>query len=123
MKKNLFLLTLVVILTTSFKVKVGSEYLRTGVYGCNCGMENPTKVELTLNDDFTFHYFDNYDPKKVIDIMGKWSVKNNKVKLTNYLKDFKIHENWVIEKSDDCNCLTSRKGLEILRLCNIRSGN
>lgn len=121
-RTNLFLAMLVVFTAMSFKGKTPFEKVKTGIYGiCNCGTESSTKVELTINEDFTFHYFDNYNSEKPIDIKGNWTLSDNTILLKDYKSDFKIHNKWQIDNNE--KCLKSRKGLDFTRLCHIKSCN
>jgi hypothetical protein len=121
-RTNLFLAILVIVTTMSFKGKPSEKKVKTGVYGvCNCGTESSAKIELTINDDLTFHYFDNYNPAKVIDIKGNWILDGNTILLKDYKSDFSIHNKWQIDNNE--KCLRSRKGLEFTRLCHIKSCN
>lgn len=102
-----------------FKLK-DKPTLLTGTYGI-CGCEtadaNHLKIQLTLNDDHTFHYFDNSDPDKKIDLKGNWSLNNNTVSLKDYQAGFTIHDKWFIDKNG--KCIKSRVGLNFERLCNV----
>lgn len=113
---------LVVLTTMSFKDKNPLEKVMTGAYGvCNCDTESGAKVELTINEDFTFHYYDNYNPSKIIDIKGNWALNENTLLLKDYKSDFSIHNKWTLDKNE--KCLKSRKGLEWTRLCHVKSCN
>jgi hypothetical protein len=113
---------LVVFTTMSFSDKAPSEKVMTGAYGvCNCGPESAAKVELTINDDFTFHYYDNNNPAKIIDVKGNWALNENVILLKDYKSAFAIRDKWTIDKNE--KCLKSRKGMEWTRLCHIKSCN
>jgi len=124
MKKTLSILGLLVVLTMmSFKGNhPAKKNLKTGTYGvCSCEnfSDNSTRVELIINDDNTFRYFDNSNPSKTIDIKGSWTLNNNTILLKDYKSDFSIHNKWTIDENE--KCLKSRKGLNITRLCHIKS--
>jgi hypothetical protein len=121
--KNLFVAMLVIFITMSIEAKGPSEKKPiTGVYGvCGSGAESAAKIELTINDDFTFHYFDNCNPLKILDIKGNWALENKTIVLKDYTSDFSIHNKWKIDNNE--KCLKSRKGLEYTRLCHLKSGN
>lgn len=122
MKRQLLLATLVILTIMSFKDKNPAKKVKTGVYGvCNCGTENSSKVELTINEDFTFHYFDNFESEKIIDIKGKWSLSDNTIILNDFKSDFRIPDKWQIDNNE--KCLKSRKGLAFNRLCHLKSCN
>ena len=125
MKKQTLILTMLIALTLmSFKSHRPSEKLKlkTGVYGiCNCDSlsKSSLKIELTINEDFTFHYFNNSIPTKILDVQGSWTLNDNTVFLKDYHSDFPINNKWTIDKNG--KCLKSRKGLEFSRLCHIKS--
>lgn len=125
MKKTISIFGLLVVLTLmSFKGNGPSKKInfKTGIYGvCNCGNsnENSTRVELIINDDNTFQYFDNSNPSKKIDIKGNWTVSNNTIRLKDYPSEVSIHNKWAIDENE--KCLKSRKGLNFTRLCHIKS--
>src|SRR5688572_27693992 len=120
MKKTLTLLGVLVALTmSSFKEDPPSKKLnlKTGTYGvctCETSSENTAKVELTINDDNTFQYFDNSNPSKKIDIKGNWTITNNTIELKDYSSAVSIHNKWTIDENE--KCLKSRKGLNFTRL-------
>ena len=118
MKKNYLLntsLIVLLIMTMSFKSKVSSEQV-AGIYSV-CNSESSPKFEVTLNKDFTFHYFNSYDPAKIIDVKGTWTFDNNQILLRDYLSENKIHDKWHVDKTE--KCIKSRLGLEWTRLCNV----
>lgn len=119
---KLFLAILVVIAMMSFSDKNPAEKVKKGAYGtCGCTETSSTKVELIINEDFTFHYFDNYNSSKVIDVKGNWSLDGNTIVLKDYKSEFSINYKWEIEKNE--KCLKSRKGLTFTRLCHVKSCN
>lgn len=75
------------------------------------------KLGLTINADFTFHYFDNSNPEKSVDVRGNWQLKNNTIFLDNYSSDFPLERKWTVNGNK--KCITSRKGLRFTRLCNV----
>ncbi len=97
---------------------------KTGTYGvCNCGgvNENSVRVELTINEDNTFSYFDNSNPSKKIDTKGTWTIDNNAVILKDQDPGTSIQTKWAIDENE--KCLKSRKGLSSTRLCHLKSCN
>jgi hypothetical protein len=109
-----FTLLLVAGFTPSGKLNV-----KTGTYGsCSCG-EGSARVELTLNEDQTFRYFNNTDAKNKIDATGKWSVKGNTIVLEHSQPGSAIVTKWKVD--DNEKCLKSRKGLAFTRLCHLKS--
>lgn len=124
MKNTLSILGVLVALTMmSFKNErpTNKIILKTGTYGiCSCEniSENRLRVELILNEDNTFHYFDNSNTSKIIDVKGNWTLNNNSIQLKDYKSDISIHNLWKFDKNE--KCLKSRKGLNITRLCHIK---
>lgn len=120
-KTTQLLIILVVLVVMSFKTS-DELLLKTGKYGiCNCDdlPETTAKTELVINDDFTFHYFNNSNPDKKIDVNGKWIRKNNTIYLHDFISNFSIHCKWTIDNNE--KCLKSRKGLNFTRLCYLKS--
>lgn len=106
---NLVVSVIILVTTSSFKTKRPSIKLMTGTYGiCNCGKESDIKLELTFNEDNTFHYFDNNNSKHIIDIKGNWTSKGNTIFL-EYKSEDSIHNKWLIVKNE--KCLKSKKGV------------
>mgnify|MGYP003636376582 CR=1 FL=1 len=106
-----------VLVLMSFK-STEKETIKSGAYGvCHCGdaATKSSKVELLINDDNTFHYFNNSDPSNKVDVKGKWEMKDNTIRLHDYDSETAIHNKWAIDKNE--NCLKSRKGLYFMRLC------
>ncbi|MBK9613958.1 hypothetical protein [Candidatus Amarobacter glycogenicus] len=64
----------VVLLTSSFTNEQYPDKMVPGIYGI-CNMENGAgaKIELSVNDDHTFHYYNSFDKTKIIDVKGKWT--------------------------------------------------
>jgi len=123
-KTTSFLLILIALTVLSFKGFSPSEKttVLTGTYGiCDCDSSKPNalKVELTINDDHTFQYYDNSDRNKIIQVNGIWEMKNKTIHLKNYQPGFSIHTKWSISKNE--KCLKSRMGMEFTRLCNIKA--
>ncbi|HET6244832.1 MAG: hypothetical protein H0V01_04545 [Bacteroidetes bacterium] len=126
MKKMNLLLTILVALTVmSFKTKPPSKKLnfKTGIYGvCNCNnSESSEYIKLTINEDFTFHYLNNSNPNKKVDINGNWISKNNTIILKNYNSDFAIHNKWTIDKNE--KSIKSRNRLNFTRLSHLKFCN
>ena len=106
----------------SFDDKKPANSLLKGAYGvCGCEANVVSKFELVLNEDFSFHYFDNYNPSKIIDVKGNWSLDGNTILLKDYSSDYSINTKWEIDKNE--KCLKSRKGMLCTRLCHIKSCN
>lgn len=84
----------------------------SGTYGVS---ESYSALKLTLNEDQTFHYFNEVNPKKTIVVNGTWQLIGNTIILKNYKTSFKINNRWIVDKK--CGCLKSRKAIEFTRLC------
>lgn len=101
------------------------DYWVAGVYSGSCACGEPgesssSKIELILNEDFSFRYFNNANPSKVTDVKGRWTLTENTILLTGYDANQSIPHKWKITGED--KCLKSRKGLEFLRLCYAKTG-
>ncbi len=119
---KIIVVVLAVLTTLSFKDNTPTDNVKTGIYGvCNCSELNSSKVELTLNEDFTFHYLRNTNPARAIDIKGNWTLNGNTVVLKDYSSDFSIHDKWTVDKN--AKCLKSRNGLKWVRLCHLKLFN
>ena len=89
---------------------------RMGSYGvCDCGDNKGSApmIELTFNDDHTFHYVNNTDRSKPIDVKGKWTSEGKTIRLHDYKSEFAINDKWTM----DDKCIKSRKGLLFTRIC------
>jgi hypothetical protein len=90
-----------------------------GTYGiCDCDGTTSSKIELTISPDYTFHYVDNDNLAKKVDITGKWTLDGSTIRLKDFETPFAIHEKWNLDKND--KCLKSRRGMEWRRLCLIQ---
>ena len=106
----------VVLLTSSFTNKQSPDKMVSGIYGI-CNMENGAgaKIELSVNDDHTFHYYNSFDKTKIIDVKGKWTLNGNTILLSDFESEFAIHDKWSIDTK--YQCIKSRKGWT--RLCHL----
>lgn len=108
----------VVLLTSSFTREQNPDKMVSGIYGiCNMDDGASPRIELIINDDHTFHYYDNLDQAKIIDIIGKWTLNGNTILLTDFESEYAIHDKWAIDAK--YQCIKSRKGLEWTRLCHL----
>jgi len=113
MKKLTTLVLIAISITAWSFINVSNQYI-AGTYGvCNT---NNTTVELKLNPDNSFRYIDNSNPKKTINVKGKWTMKKNRISLHDYSSQFKFHDNWKIDKEGIV--ANSRRGLSFYRLVN-----
>lgn len=116
---NLLAGTAIVLAIMSFgKAPASNELAVSGKYGV-CAYENnmPAYLELTLNENHTFHYTDKTNPEKPIDTKGKWVLNKNMIVLKDYQSLFPIHSSWKIDKGT--KCLKSKRGMTFYRLCNL----
>jgi hypothetical protein len=90
----------------------------SGTYGVCSSEVSSHKLELTLNEDKSFHYINKTNPDNSINISGTWSQKGNVISLNNLSSDIDINDKWTIDKKD--NCISSRKGILWTRLCFIK---
>lgn len=104
---------------TAFKPKEQLQF-KTGTYGaCSFDNQNATKIELTINSDSTFRYYDNSNRANVADVKGKWTRKGNTILLKDFSSDRTVPDQWQIDKNE--KCLKSRRGLEFIRICNLEN--
>jgi hypothetical protein len=90
-------ITFIGLTIVSFKTNSSEKVIKPGIYGvCDCESSEVSteKIELTLNEDFTFHYFDNSNPAKIIDVKGKWESKDNSIFLEDYDSETPLHNKW-----------------------------
>ncbi len=115
-------MTALLLIMSFGKEPVSSQLSMSGKYGV-CSYENniPAYLELTLNEDNTFHYIDKTNAAKPIDTKGNWTMGKNTIMLSNYQSGFAIHNKWKVDKNT--KCLKSKRGMTFYRLCNIASCN
>jgi hypothetical protein len=100
------------------------QTLKLGTYSsCSCEktIENSLKFGLTLNEDFTFNYFDNTNTSKKVSVKGTWSLDKNSILLKDYPTDTGLDNKWTIDNNGIC--IKSKKGLSFTRLCNVNECN
>jgi hypothetical protein len=111
----------ILVLATIFSFKTKQKLnikAVAGTYGvCSYQISGKTILSLSLNQDKTFHYIDNTNTKKPIDVTGNYKVINNQIVLKNYKTTYKFHTKWKID--DNNKCIKARKGLTFYRLCNL----
>jgi hypothetical protein len=101
------------VLLTLFSFTIKSEFNFAGTYGVTAN--DPSAIELKLNEDKSFTFKDFSNPEKQIDVKGNWEIKNNQVHLKNYNSEFSFHTKWKI--LNDGTVAKSRKGLTFYTLC------
>lgn len=115
----LVVILIILVTTTSFTDKSSPDKILPGIYGiCSNEDASAPRMELIINEDLTFHYFNNFQKDKTIDIKGKWSANGSTIYLSDYNSDIVINDKWTFDKNE--NCIRSRKGLEWTRLCHIK---
>lgn len=108
--KNLVFLTLVWFLS-SF---TGTDYLKfIGTYGVS--ETDPSRIQLTLKADQTFYYQDFSVSSHKIVAQGSWTLKGNKVVLSDKNAGRRFHRVWTFDKEG--KVARSRNGLTFYRLC------
>jgi len=121
MKNSTLILALITVtMSVSFRKQPAADTtLSFGIF--DCSEESNVNFRLTMNPDSTFTYFNNVDPKNIVDIKGTWSRNRNSILLGGYNSKVAIHTKWKLEKNG--TCITSRKGMEFSRLCRIEPCN
>lgn len=76
---------------------------------------DPTEIFLTLNSDHSFHFINNSNESKPLDIKGNWTLKNNAVILESEDLQGDFHKKWKISKNG--TSAKSRKGFYFMTLC------
>lgn len=72
------ILTLILLLTVSTVIGQSTDQdTLTGTYGAY--MDISTFTELTLNDDYTFKYYDQFELGGTFEYYGKWKDKGHKI--------------------------------------------
>ncbi|MEZ4775604.1 MAG: hypothetical protein R3D00_20630 [Bacteroidia bacterium] len=120
--KNFLALPILFILVSGFTLNPAPahEELPIGTYGvgvCDGIAVENIQVQLTLNEDFTFHYINNSNPSKRINVSGTWTLKGKTIRLKDYSSATAIPAEWMI--AANYPCLKSRKGMEFTRLCQV----
>ena len=109
------------VITLSGYKKPNKSNFAFGTYGvCDCDNAAPkeTMIELTVNDDYTFHYVNNSDPAKKVNVAGKGQWEGERIVLTDYLSAHPINTKWSVDKNDPC--IKSRLAMNFTRLCKIK---
>ncbi|TAH43986.1 MAG: hypothetical protein EYC69_01245 [Bacteroidetes bacterium] len=92
--------------------------LKTGVFGvcdCQAKSDKPKIIELTINEDFTFDYIDNSDPKNKLILTGKWTAKGSRIYLNSSDNRKTFHRKWKYVAGE--KCIKSRYQLNFKRIC------
>lgn len=99
----------------SFTGKDDNSFI--GTYGVSDS--DPSQIKLTIHADHTFTYQDFSVADHKIEASGKWTLKGNKVVLTDNNPDKAFHDTWTFDQ--DGQVAKSRKGLCFYRLCRVGS--
>lgn len=83
-----------------------------GKYGVS--IDDQSRIELTLNEDFTFEYQDFSNPSEIIELTGKWELKRSQISLINLSSDVNFHDKWTIDKAS--MRVKSRRGMTFYTL-------
>lgn len=76
---------------------------------------NTLKIELALNEDNTFNFYDNTNINKVVDISGVYKIKGNKIHLMEYTTSYPVAKVWRMKKNGNVAC--SRNRFVFTRIC------
>ncbi len=95
------------------------ETVTYGTCGCEGALSAASQVELTLHPDYTFHYINASDPAQKLDLTGNWVMQGKKVVLHLDGVETSFHNSWKLDKNQ--SCIVSRKGLNFVRLCNVKA--
>lgn len=120
MKSALFLLAAAVAVSAT---PLPDAEVSTGTYGV-CGADdafNSAHLALVLNGDGTFHYVNDLDREKHVDVRGHWKVRGRQVELQAETPNGMWRERYTLDRGNPC--LRSRQGLLFSRLCLCASCN
>ncbi len=111
--KNIILTSFIatILVALSSFTKNSSERF-VGVFGVS--ENDPSGIELVLNEDQTYTYKDLSNPNSQINVSGNWILKKDQLILLNNGSNSSFHSKWKI--SDDGMVAKSRKGLSFYTL-------
>lgn len=112
MKKRNFLLIAVAAIGLSSFAKEENTAVKTGVFGGD-GSNAP---QITLNEEGSFFYKDLTRAKNPIEASGTYSVKHDKLILSDYPTENKLQDEWNIVR--DGQCLKAKQKFAFYTLCN-----
>lgn len=75
---------------------------------------DPSQIELSLKDDYTFSYQDFSINSQEIKVSGTYQMKNNTIYLIPKEKNIEFHDKWKLSK--DYKTAKARKGLLFYKL-------
>ncbi len=91
-----------------------------GTYSSGQKAKQPTNghnsvLELKLNDDNTFVYYNETNPKKIVEVKGTWEVQDKYIVLKSSSNTSDYPNKWKLDQS--YSCIKARKGMEFIRIC------
>jgi len=93
--KKLFPSSMIILfMVCSFGFKAPNSAEFTGTYGV--GDNDPSQIELVLNEDYTYTYQDFSNPKKNIKVSGEWELKSKNTVLLKSDSELSFHKKWKI---------------------------
>lgn len=96
-----------------------SEAVTYSVCGCEGAVSAGASVALTLQPDHTFQYLNASDPAHKLELKGQWVMHGKKVDLQADDAAVSFHKSWKLDKNQ--SCIVSRKGLNFMRLCDVKA--
>ncbi len=96
------------------------ETVTYGACACEGQVSAGPQVELTLRPDHSFQYINTSDPSHKLDLSGHWIMQGKRVVLTDDSNaKTSFHSSWKLDKNQ--TCIVSRKGLNFIRLCDLKA--
>lgn len=102
-----------------YKNGIVLETITYSTCGCETAQSSAPKVALTINPDHTFHYLNASDPAHPIDQKGAWVMQGKSIVLKSDAAKASFHKSWKLDKNQPC--VVSRKGLNFIRLCDVKA--
>ena len=121
-QSSLLLLALLGIMSFTdlpYKDAVVLETITYSTCSCETAQSSAPKVALTLNPDHTFHYLNASDPAHPVDQKGAWVMLGKSIVLKSDAAKANFHKTWNLDKNK--SCVVSRKGLNFIRLCDVKA--
>lgn len=91
-----------------------------GTYSSGQKSAQPTNghksvLELKLNDDNTFVYYNETNSKKIVEVKGTWEIQDKYIVLKSTSNTSDYPNKWKLDQS--YSCIKARKGMEFIRIC------
>ena len=121
-QKSLLLLALLGVMSFTDVPDNDEVILETITYStCSCEEAPSTapRVALTINPDHTFHYLNASDSAHPVDQKGDWVMQGKNIVLKADNSKSNFHKTWKLDKNR--SCVVSRKGLNFIRLCDVKA--